>query len=79
MAAVDVTANRSKAVVDDLDRLFGHDPELDDVFQDPSLSKAAPQASTTYYLQADSGLGIDEAVEVERKVRAPRVKLDENK
>lgn len=64
---------------DDLDDLFGNDNELDHIFRDLSPPRAAPPPASTLNLSRDSGLGIDEEVEVERKARAPRVKLDETR
>ena len=80
MPATEVSANRSKSgEADDLDRLFGNDDELDHIFRDLSPQRTAPTKANVSNLSRDVGLGIDEEIEVERKARAPRVKLDETR
>jgi replication fork protection complex subunit Csm3/Swi3 len=60
---------------DDLDDLFNYDID-DDPFAEPVPAKSANNAVKK---PSGTGLGIDEEVEVSKKVRAPRVKLDENR
>lgn len=63
---------------DDLDDLFDYDAGLDDVFRDlEPLKPASPKG--TNKSRVDSGLGIDKEVEIAKRPRAPRVKLDENR
>jgi hypothetical protein len=65
-----------------LDDLFDYDVDLDDVFRPLSPLKPIEPAAEKKALgrgQNGLGLGIDEEVEVTKKQRAPRVKLDENR
>lgn len=61
-----------------LDDLFDYNVDMDEVFRDISPPRALTSRKTARG-QDDSGLGIDEEVEVVRKPRAPRVKLDEDR
>ena len=80
MPATEVSANDPKSGgVGDSDRLFGNDDELDHIFRDLSPQRTAPTKANVSNLSRDVGLGIDEEIEVERKARAPRVKLDETR
>jgi replication fork protection complex subunit Csm3/Swi3 len=59
-----------------LDDLFDYDVDFDDVFRPLSPPKLAKPIERN---GKGLGLGIDEEVEVARKPRAPRVRLDEHK
>ena len=70
---------------DEFDDLFDYDGDINDPF---SENYVVPQSKdTTNNTSKDSGskgksaagLGIDEEIEVTRKPRAPRVKLDEHR
>jgi replication fork protection complex subunit Csm3/Swi3 len=70
---------------DEFDDLNDYDIELDDP-TDPfgnnyqvSQDKTAPKTSEREKGKGGDGLGLDEEVEVTRKARAPRVKLDEHR
>lgn len=63
---------------DDFDDLFDYDVGLDEVFRDLEPRKPASPKDTSKKGRGD-GLGIDKEVEVVKKARAPRVKLDENR
>jgi replication fork protection complex subunit Csm3/Swi3 len=63
---------------DDFDDLFDYDVELDEVFRDLEPRKPASPKDASRKERSD-GLGIDKEVEVVKKARAPRVKLDENR
>lgn len=71
---------------DELDDLFDYDGGLDDPFsenyvvpgQKKDTTDKAPK-NTGSKEKGGAGLGIDEEIEVTRKPRAPRVKLDEHK
>jgi hypothetical protein len=58
---------------DDLD-----DFNVGDLSDDPFASPPPQSKSTQKRKEPDSGLGIEEEVEVKKRVRVPRVKLDEN-
>jgi replication fork protection complex subunit Csm3/Swi3 len=68
---------------DDLDDLFNYDVgDENDPFSDNYKlpNKAEPTKEvTTKTGKNDTGLGIDEEVEVSKKMRVPRVKLDEHR
>jgi hypothetical protein len=68
---------------DDLDDLFSYDVgDENDPFSDnykPPNKNDATKESTSKSSKGDAGLGIDEEVEVSKKIRAPRVKLDEHR
>jgi replication fork protection complex subunit Csm3/Swi3 len=64
---------------DEFDDLFDYDAGLDDVFRDLEPRKPASPKDTSRKGRADLGLGIDKEVEVIKKARVPRVKLDENR
>jgi len=49
---------------------------LDDDFEDPF---ASPEPETGAKSKGAEGLGIDEEVSVQKRARAPRVKLDDSK
>lgn len=63
--------------LDDLDDLFNHDA-MDDVFDRPldvtRSSNAIEESSARS--RGTASLGLDEAIEVTRKARAPKPKLD---
>jgi replication fork protection complex subunit Csm3/Swi3 len=67
---------------DELDDLFNYDvDDVNDPFNENyvvpgSKEKAKELASKS---KSGAGLGIDEEIEVTRKARAPRVKLDEDR
>ena len=68
---------------DDLDDLFDYDARdendpFSDNYKPPSKNNTVKQ-STKKAGNSGAGLGIDEEVEVTKKARAPRVKLDEHK
>ncbi len=83
MPTVETPTNRPDAPTagggDDLDALFDYDVEMDDVFRDLSPPRAAQNSEASAKKGTGTGLGIDEEVEVARKPRAPRVKLDEDR
>jgi replication fork protection complex subunit Csm3/Swi3 len=58
---------------DDLDNY-----NVNDLSDDPFASPPPESKSTQKRKEPDSGLGIEEEVEVKKRVRVPRVKLDEN-
>lgn len=65
-------------------RLPAHGDDLDDYglddFDDPFASPTPPpESSTKKRKEPDSGLGIDEEVSVQKRVRVPAVKLDEER
>jgi hypothetical protein len=64
---------------DDLDDLFDYDAGLDEVFADLEPKNIAGPTDTSRKAPTDSGLGIDKEIEVAKKPRVPRVKLDENR
>ena len=71
------------AEFDDLDDLFDYDiRDENDPFNDnyklPNKTEPA-KGITTNTNANDTGLGIDEEVEVSKKIRVPRVKLDEHR
>ncbi len=84
------SAAPAPAARDDLDDLFDYDVELDEIFGDKLQTATTTKASGTNENAnaarnncrtngAGSGLGLDEEVVVDKKVRAPRVKLDEER
>ncbi|KAK0105835.1 chromosome segregation in meiosis- protein [Cadophora gregata] len=68
---------------DEFDDLFNYDADMNDPFSDNYVAPAAKerqrQIDAAAKTKGGAGLGIDEEVEVTRKARAPRVKLDENR
>jgi replication fork protection complex subunit Csm3/Swi3 len=64
---------------DELDDLFDYDAGLDDVFRDLEPRKPVSPKDSSRKRRADLGLGIDKEVEVVKKARVPRVKLDEDR
>lgn len=64
---------------DDLDDLFDYDAGLDEVFADLEPKNIAAPTDTLRKAPTNAGLGIDKEVEVVKKPRVPRVKLDENR
>ena len=68
---------------DDLDDLFDYDVrDENDPFSDnykPPNKKEPVKEVATKTSKNDTGLGIDEEVEVSKKIRVPRVKLDEHR
>ena len=64
---------------DDLDDLYDYDAGLDEVFRDIEPPKSATLMDAANKSRADNGLGIDKEVEVAKKPRVPRVKLDEDR
>jgi replication fork protection complex subunit Csm3/Swi3 len=65
---------------DEFDDLFDYDVGgLDDVFRDLEPRKPTSPKDTSRKGRSDLGLGIDKEVEVVKKPRVPRVKLDENR
>lgn len=68
---------------DEFDDLFNYDADVNDPFSENYLvpgSKERQRAKEAEEkAKGGAGLGIDEEVEVTRKPRAPRVKLDENR
>lgn len=57
----------------------GEDDPFGDNYKEPVLAKKDTSKDTGSKDKSGSGLGIDEEVEVTRKPRAPRVKLDEHR
>jgi replication fork protection complex subunit Csm3/Swi3 len=72
------TASGPDAGGDELDDLFDYNVGFDEVFRDLEPQKPASPKDTSRKGRSD-GLGIDKEVEVVKKARAPRVKLDENR
>jgi len=67
---------------DEFDDLFNYDADINDPFSDNYVSakdKQIQKVEAKDKSRSGNGLGIDEEVEVTRKPRAPRVKLDENR
>jgi replication fork protection complex subunit Csm3/Swi3 len=65
---------------DEFDDLFDYEVGgADDPFADMDAVLKPKPAETGASKATAAGLGIDEAVEVAKKVRAPRVKLDEQR
>lgn len=60
---------------DDLDD-YGLDDDLDNPFASPT---PPPESSSKKRKEPDSGLGIEEEVSVQKRVRVPNVKLDEER
>ena len=52
--------------------------DVDDFSDDPFASPP-PESSTKKRKEPDSGLGIDEEVDVKKRARVPNVKLDEER
>lgn len=80
--ATNKAASRGAPARDDLDDLFGADNE--DPFRSPSpprskapVNKESAGFSNSRNNRSAAGLGIDEEVEIAKKPRVPRVKLDE--
>jgi hypothetical protein len=69
--------------LDDLDDLFNYDvDDENDPFSDnykPTIPIDTAREPTSKSSKNATGLGIDEEVEVTKKIRAPRVKLDEQR
>lgn len=67
----------------DFDDLNNYDVgDEDDPFSDnykPPNKKGITNSASTLTNRNGSGLGIDEEIEVSKKIRAPRVKLDEHR
>ena len=72
-------ASRPAAAGDNLDDLFDYDAGLDDVFADLEPPKTTTPTDTARRVLTDAGLGIDKEVEIVKKPRVPRVKLDEDR
>lgn len=64
----------STAKHDDLDNY-----DVGDFSDDPFTSPPPADASNKKRKEPDSGLGIDEEVNVQKRVRVPNVKLDEER
>ena len=64
---------------DDLDDLFDYDAGLDEVFANLDPRNITAPTDSLRKAPVDAGLGIDKEVEVVKKPRTPRVKLDENR
>ncbi|RDL41609.1 Uncharacterized protein BP5553_01588 [Venustampulla echinocandica] len=67
---------------DELDDLFDYEGGMDDPFSEnykPPVTSKQTTNPTAARERSGAGLGIDEEVEVTRKPRAPRVKLDEHR
>lgn len=65
---------------DEFDDLFDYEiGGADDPFSENYKTSSKPAAKETTTGKSGAGLGIDEEVEVARKPRAPRVKLDEHR
>lgn len=68
---------------DEFDDLFGYEDDVNDPFSEsyvvPGAKEKEKAREAEQKAKSGSGLGIDEEVEVTRKPRAPRVKLDENR
>ena len=64
---------------DELDDLFDYDAGLDEVFADLDPRSIIAAANTSRKAPVDVALGIDKEVEVVKKPRVPRVKLDESR
>jgi len=75
------TSGPSAGGGDEFDDLFGYDVGgADDPFSENyQVPNKAPSAKETSKGNGGAGLGIDEEIEVTRKPRAPRVKLDEHR
>ncbi|GKT51289.1 chromosome segregation in meiosis protein 3 [Colletotrichum spaethianum] len=69
-----VMSSRTAPQYDDLDNYNVED--LDDPFQSPPPPEAKDSSSTNKRKKAEA-LGLDEEVEIAKRVRVPRVKLDE--
>lgn len=63
---------------DELDDLFDYDAGIEDPFR-PLTPPRATEKINTKSNYADRGLGIDKEVEITRKPREPRAKLDETR
>lgn len=66
------------------ERLLAHGDDLDDYGLDDSDNPFAsptppPESSSKKRKEPDSGLGIEEEVSVQKRVRVPAVKLDEER
>lgn len=68
-------SRRLPAHGDDLDN-YGLDDDLDNPFASPT---PPPESSSKKRKEPDSGLGIEEEVSVQKRVRVPNVKLDEER
>ncbi|KAH7312082.1 replication fork protection component Swi3-domain-containing protein [Rhexocercosporidium sp. MPI-PUGE-AT-0058] len=68
---------------DEFDDLFNYDADVNDPFSEnyvvPGAKERQREKDAAAKAKGGAGLGIDEEVEVTRKPRAPRVKLDENR
>lgn len=68
---------------DEFDDLFNYDADVNDPFSEnyvaPSAKERQREIDAAAKAKGGAGLGIDEEVEVTRKARAPRVKLDEDR
>ncbi|KAG4436382.1 hypothetical protein IFR05_008138 [Cadophora sp. M221] len=68
---------------DEFDDLFNYDADINDPFSEnyvvPGAKERQKEKDAAAKAKGGAGLGIDEEVEVTRKPRAPRVKLDENR
>lgn len=67
------------ATMDDLDDLYDYDAGLDEAFADIETSKKITTGDPSTNARTDDALGLDKEVEVTKKPRAPRVKLDEDR
>lgn len=68
-------SQRLPAHGDDLDN-YGLDDDLDNPFATPT---PPPESSSKKRKEPPSGLGIEEEVSVQKRVRVPNVKLDEER
>ena len=66
---------------DEFDDLFDYDVDVNDPFSDNYKGPAAVEKArkATDISKSGAGLGIDEEVQITRKPRVPRVKLDEDR
>ncbi|SZF01661.1 unnamed protein product [Blumeria hordei] len=71
---------KSTSGKNDLDDLFNYDTDGDDPFRNDykSASTKEREKATERNSEIKDGLGIDEEIQLTRKPRAPRIKLDEN-
>lgn len=71
--------NSTSSTNNGLDDLFNYDTDGDDPFRnDQKSSKKDREKAIERKSEIKDGLGIDEEIQLTRKPRAPRIKLDEN-